>query len=873
LRTGVIVGALSFPDKQTNAASLPLYHDLVKLALHEATGSPAPKLPSRPTVSLTNASDTAAHVTRALGLGPCSLSLDAACASSLYAIRLACDYLASHRSDVMLAAAVSGADPLFVHMGFSIFQAYPQNGLSAPFSPGSQGLFAGEGAAVLVIKRLADAQAHGDRILGVIQGVGLSNDGRGQFVLSPNPKGQQAAFERAWQTASGKGLTPGQLQVIECHATGTPLGDKVELASMEHFFSELRSGELPLIGSAKGNVGHLLTAAGMVGMVKTLQAMAHGIVPASPGLEQAALPHNTAFARKIVTQPQPWPATSADGTKHNRSGTQNTIVDNNKVAAVSAFGFGGCNAHLVLSQHPVEPNPAGSGSLKLDESISNSSARPPFTEARLLITGLAAHIGKLDSLSALAGTLSRQQPALQPFPPKRWKGLQALLPHGQAPLGGYIEQFELDLMKFKLPATEQDRLIPQQLLLLKQADEAIRDAGLTAGSKTAVVVAMETEPELHQFRGRVELHTLLPQYLSTLGITLTADEYATLEPLVMDAVLGKAQLNQYTSFIGNIMASRVAALWDFSGPAFTVSAGEQGFARGIEIAGQLLNAKDADAVVLCAVDLAGSAEHALLSPTELPLADGAAAMVLTLASEPLAESRAQTGYGTLHMPVFGRQASANRQTPTQEQEQTRALAEIVDKLLSACGALPQLQVISGQGEALPSLASHHPAQLIGYPGAASGLFATLTAMMNDTGSALITALQGDIQSALLLEQAPSQRQALKERLQQPVPATQGPSLPKIITLGGDDIAASVRSAVTEAGLSHKACTDAQEQVVNQAEVQQVTQTHPAINDTGLETRQTLAANQRQLADAHIAFLNARQAGLKQANTLLRQQLA
>jgi len=112
----------------------------------------------------------------------------------------------------------------------------------------------------------------------------LSNDGRGQFVLSPNSKGQVQAFERAYEASN---LTPDSIEVIECHATGTPLGDKVELTSMERFFADkLNGSNPPLIGSAKSNLGHLLTAAGMPGIMKMIFAMKEGVLPPSINLDK-----------------------------------------------------------------------------------------------------------------------------------------------------------------------------------------------------------------------------------------------------------------------------------------------------------------------------------------------------------------------------------------------------------------------------------------------------------------------------------------------------------------------------------------------------------------------------------------------------------
>ncbi len=157
----------------------------------------------------------------------------------------------------------------------------------------------------------------------------------------------------------------------------------------------------------------------------------------------------------------------------------------------------------------------------------------------------------------------------------------------QAPNGGYIDKFELDFLKFRLPPHPGDRLVAQQLLLLKVADDAIRDANLPMGGRVAVLVAMETELELHQFRGRVNLHSQISQSLKDAGITLSQDEYLELERLAMDSVLPSASLNQYTSYIGNIMASRVASQWDFNGPAFSISAAELSVPRALEVAANL----------------------------------------------------------------------------------------------------------------------------------------------------------------------------------------------------------------------------------------------------------------------------------------------
>ncbi|MCU7370325.1 polyketide synthase [Paucibacter sp. O1-1] len=186
---------------------------------------------------------TAAMLERALALDAGSFCLDAACASSLYAIKLACDALHDGRADVMLAGAVQRADDLFLHIGFCALGALSKSGRSRPFHRDADGLVPAEGAAFLALKRLADARRDGDTIHGVIRGVGLSNDGRGKGFLAPSEEGQARAISAAYAIA---GITPRQVSLLECHATGTPVGDATELRSSARVFEESqgRAGRL-----------------------------------------------------------------------------------------------------------------------------------------------------------------------------------------------------------------------------------------------------------------------------------------------------------------------------------------------------------------------------------------------------------------------------------------------------------------------------------------------------------------------------------------------------------------------------------------------------------------------------------------------------
>ena len=166
---------------------------------------------------------------RGLELEAGAFALDAACASSLYAIKYACDWLHDGRADVVLAGAVNCADDLFIHVGFSALSALSKSGRSRPFCREADGLVPAEGAAFVAMRRLEDARRDGDRILGVVRGVGLSNDGRGQGMLVPSVEGQVRAMRAAYDASC---LSPSDISLLECHATGTTVGDATEVESL-----------------------------------------------------------------------------------------------------------------------------------------------------------------------------------------------------------------------------------------------------------------------------------------------------------------------------------------------------------------------------------------------------------------------------------------------------------------------------------------------------------------------------------------------------------------------------------------------------------------------------------------------------------------
>ena len=329
-RTGVVLAAIALPTETSSAVTRDLFRAFFEKQLF---GHSAYRLPSenrRLAAGVT--AMPAAILARALELGGGAYTLDAACASSLYAVKLACEELIAQRSDAMLAGGVSRPDCLYTQVGFSQLRALSPSGRCAPFDHSADGLVVGEGAGVLVLKRLEDALADNDRIHGVIHGIGLSNDMRGN-LLAPESSGQVRAMRAAYTAA---GWQPTDIDLIECHGAGTPVGDTTELNSLRTLWGD--TGWTPgqcAIGSVKSMIGHLLTAAGAAGIIKTLLALKEKTLPPSLNFERP--PENsplTGSPFRVQTDADQWPARQ----------------DHRRRAAVSAFGFGGINGHLLLEE-------------------------------------------------------------------------------------------------------------------------------------------------------------------------------------------------------------------------------------------------------------------------------------------------------------------------------------------------------------------------------------------------------------------------------------------------------------------------------------------------------------------------------------------
>ena len=315
--------------------------------------------------------------------GP-SLSVDTGQSSGLVSVHLACESLRAGESSIALAGGVNldvGPDSA---LELAALGALSPDGRCFTFDARANGFVRGEGGGLVVLKPFDAAEAGGDRILGVIRGSAVNNDGGGDGLTAPDPDAQQRLLRKAYENA---GVRPDQVSYVELHGTGTPLGDRAEAAALGSVLGEGREGSSLRVGSAKTNIGHLEAAAGAAGLIKAVLALGRGEIPPSLNFEQPnpEIPLDDLGLRVQIAR-EPWPEVSP------------------KIAGVSSFGLGGTNCHVVVEAAP-EPAVAAE---HLDTGQPTGASVPvPFVLSAKTVpalregaTRLIAHLSEHDELRA-----------------------------------------------------------------------------------------------------------------------------------------------------------------------------------------------------------------------------------------------------------------------------------------------------------------------------------------------------------------------------------------------------------------------------------------------------------------------------------------
>ncbi|MDY0291606.1 MAG: beta-ketoacyl synthase N-terminal-like domain-containing protein [Desulfuromonadaceae bacterium] len=731
-RIGVIAGNLALPTD----TSARLAQDYLGRTLSEQILSRSVTPSSTAALNRFITGLPAAVLAQALGLGGICFTLDAACASSLYAIKLAAEELRSGRADVMLAGGVARPDSLYTQMGFSQLRALSPTGTCAPFDRNGDGLVVGEGAGMVVLKRTADAVRDGDHIYATIEGIGLSND-IGGSLLAPTSEGQLRAMRAAYAQA---GWDPRTVEYIECHATGTPVGDAVEVESLHQLWAQAQSGTAAdvhreqalaqgcVLGSVKSNIGHLLTAAGAAALIKTLLALKHKTLPptanfATPGelLSTEGVPF------KVLSQAQKWERRDPNALRR---------------AGVSAFGFGGINAHVLLQEWDQEEwDQERCAHIYTHEKSSQGDAPSsvgfePMRDAddAIAIVGIDVRSGASEDTATFRHqvfTATTQSPALHP--PQHWGGAHQSRwwkDEGFTPCNGaYLHEISIPAGKFRIPPTEMGEMLPRQALMLLCAEAALEDAGAEELEHTDTGVFIGTGLDLNatSFSLRWQLPALYKQWQQE-GI----NDLPPLEAL-QDILSPALSANRTMGALGSIVASRIARAFGVGGPSFTFASEENSGLHALRTALDALQRKEINLAIVGAVDMPGDIRAQLSNQRlgrDLRVNDGACALILKRVAD--ARAAGDTMYALIdaHAEATGADTTLLK---VQEHTRTRALeqlqacngAEITAYRFSETSA-PDGSVPGAEQQAAPTTPFTLPATTqLGHAGEASGLLAVV----------------------------------------------------------------------------------------------------------------------------------------------------
>ena len=347
-RTAVILGKGTIPNAGTITA---IQHSMMVTQTIEVLKSLHPELTAtkieelrlglRSSLPRMNAETAPGHIPNIITgrianrldlMGP-NFTVDAACASSLVAVQLAMRELQDGNCDLALAGGSHVLTPMPMITIFCQMGALSRRQEIRPFDKDADGTLLGEGLGLLVLKRLSDAERDRDRIYAVVKGVGVASDGRAVGVMAPRVEGEELAMQRAYRAA---GVSPHSVSLIEAHGTGTPVGDFTEIQALKNVFGPRRS-RLPnvAVGTVKSMISHTVPAAGVAGMIKTALALYNKVLPPTLHCDEP----NPVFELEktpfyINTETRPW-----------------IVADGPRRAGVSAFGFGGINAHAVLEEY------------------------------------------------------------------------------------------------------------------------------------------------------------------------------------------------------------------------------------------------------------------------------------------------------------------------------------------------------------------------------------------------------------------------------------------------------------------------------------------------------------------------------------------
>ena len=607
--------ALSFVDDIDAFAQLPkaVQRDIIaEVAVAIRHDRPSRKPGALPKFHAYQAAALSAGI---LGLTGPRVVIDAACASSLVALAQAILAIRAGRIDSALVggATYNNIDNLIL---FSHSQACTATD-SRPFDDHASGLVSSEGYVAIVVMTQELALQHDLPILGVIRGIGMASDGKGRSLWAPRMEGQVLALQRAYSDA---GLL--DIDYLETHATSTQLGDATELetlrtlASQSPIFSTVREPQdRLLLGSVKSNIGHTLEAAGLIGLVKVLLAMQRRQIPPSLRFEHPNRNYDwTTAPVRVVSRTESWP--------------EQALSRRSRRAAVSAFGIGGLNAHLVVEE-------AGRTSSEIERSVDASSRAThglPLSTEPIAIVGRGIVVAGALNLTEFKSVLESTRSMLSDAPQQRWRN-RAGVSAGQSATthrsphchGGFITNFVFDGGCYAIPPKQVQQANPVQLMLIDAVAQALRDVNGIASEDSGTEERKSParrKPELPwpvhrqrvgvvigaifggEFGDQLQVGMRLPEICGQITTAMerhgiasrvaqqTADQFR-------QTVLKNrpALLDETGSFTASTLASRIAKTFDLMGGACALDTDDTSGLSALATAADQLRSGSCDMVV------------------------------------------------------------------------------------------------------------------------------------------------------------------------------------------------------------------------------------------------------------------------------------
>ncbi len=493
---------------------------------------------------------------KVFGLEAQSFALDAACASGLYALELACRALRENQADMMIAMGVNRCEMAALTVGFSQLGALSATGNCRPFAQNANGLVVGEGGGAFVLKRLSDAIRDKDSILCLIRSGGLSCDGKAGGLLAPDSDGQLSAMQNAWKSS---GISLDRVELIECHGTGTTLGDATEVKSMRRLLDG--HTQKVVVGSIKSQIGHCLSAAGMAAALKAMESVIHKTLP--PTLHDEPAQALEGSTLRLLKESRSW--------EEPRGGRP-------RVSAASGFGFGGTNAHVIFEEWKGQ---------KVEFSTTRSRAE------KLAITAVEITSGNLGDVHEVLHALKSSKKPETSQTEGRWPKSSGLSYSGRS-----LPDLKFVLGRFRISPREAERLLPQQLLLLSMTHRLLNQMEKISlpPKRSGVIVGMG-------FMANITDHTLrlkAPRLLKRLGHENPGEE---LVQTLRNAICPPVNSDDVIGDIPNFPANRISSELDLRAPSYVVFQEEGAGLRALKLASEAILRGDADHMIVGSVDL------------------------------------------------------------------------------------------------------------------------------------------------------------------------------------------------------------------------------------------------------------------------------